>query len=137
MQVQYLVKLLSYALLLHSDTFSVYLRKKEQTKEREIKKTNNEEKKKKEKKKEKRKEKKKDENVFQSTQQLKITYYSMIRGHRLQFIKERTKNKKPRESPFHYIFQVTFALVPRWAVYSIWNATKVIGIALPHRKMLS
>ena len=58
MQVQYLVKLLSYALLLHSDTFSVYLRKKEQTKEREIKKTNNEEKKKKEKKKEKRKEKK-------------------------------------------------------------------------------
>ena len=56
MQVQYLVKLLSYALLLHSDTFSVYLRKKEQTKEREIKKTNNEEKKKKEKKKEKRRE---------------------------------------------------------------------------------
>ena len=46
----------------------------------------------------------------------------MISGHRLQFIKERTKNKtkqkKPRECPYHYIFQVTFALVPRWAVYS-------------------
>ena len=55
-----MVKLLPYALLLHSDTFSVYLRKKEQTKEREIKKTNNEEKKKKEEKKEKRKEKRRE-----------------------------------------------------------------------------
>ena len=60
-----MVKLLSYASLLHPDTFSVYLIKKEQTKEREIKKTKNEEKKrKKERKKERKKKRKRDENVF-------------------------------------------------------------------------
>ena len=59
-----MVKLLSYASLLHLDTFSVYLIKKEQTKEREIKKTKNEEKKKKERKKERKKKRKRDENVF-------------------------------------------------------------------------
>ena len=59
MQVQYLVKLLSYASLLHPDTSSVYLIKKEQTKEREIKKTKNEEKKNKERKKERKKKEKK------------------------------------------------------------------------------
>ena len=58
MQVQYLVKLLSYALLLHSDTFSVYLIKKEQTKERD--KKDKKRRKEKERKKEKRKEKRRE-----------------------------------------------------------------------------
>ena len=55
MKVQYLVKLLSYALLLYSDTFFVHLRKKEQTKGKEINKSNNKEKKKKERKKKEKK----------------------------------------------------------------------------------
>ena len=108
---------MSYASLLHPDTFSVYLIKKEQTKEREIKKTKNEEKKKKERKKERKKEKKK----------------------RLECVLEHAATKdnvKPRESLSHYIFSSNICVSSE--VGSLfWNATKVIGIARQHRKMLS
>ena len=137
MQVQYLVKLLSYASLLHPDTFSVYLIKKEQTKEREIKKTKNEEKKKKERKKKEKKKRRervlehaatKDNVLFQDQWSPPAVYQRKN--------EKQNKTKKPRESLSHYIFSSNI-YVSSEVGSLFWNATKVIGIARQHRKMLS
>lgn len=49
---------------------------------------------------------------------------------------KQNKTKKPRESLSHYIFSSNICVSSE--VGSLfWNATKVIGIARQHRKMLS
>ena len=132
---------MSYALLLHPDTFSVYLIKKEQTKEREIKKTKNEEKKKKERKKERKKKEKKKrrERVLEhAATKDNVLFHDQWSPPAVYQRKneKQNKTKKPRESLSHYIFSSNICVSSE--VGSLfWNATKVIGIARQHRKMLS